>query len=280
MKKSKFMRLAIIVILPLLLIFVAYGLYNPLSVSEITVYSDAIDNPVKIALISDLHSCKYGDGQAKLIDAIDKQQPDLICLVGDIFDDKISNDNTEIFIAGISNKYPCYYVTGNHEFWAGTQAFQNQMEILEKHGVIRLSNESRDLEANGQKISICGVDDPEYDLYENNYHISNALYEIQKDLQGDSFTLLLSHRPEYFSFYADYGFDLVLCGHAHGGHWRIPGLLNHGLIAPNQGLFPKYTSGAYTSGNTTMIVSRGLAKESTIVPRFYNRPEIVIIELQ
>ena len=154
------------------------------------------------------------------------------------------------------------------------------MEILEKYGIIRLAGNSKEIEVNGQKLNICGVDDPKYDLYENDYHISNALYDIQKGLQGDSFTLLLSHRPEYFSFYADYGFDLTLCGHAHGGQWRIPGLLNKGLIAPNQGLFPKYTNGIHTQGDSSMIVSRGLAKESTLVPRFYNRPEIVIIELQ
>ena len=275
MKKSKNRRLTILFILVFLLAFIIYGIYNPLSVSEITVSSEAIDTPIKIALISDLHSCKYGDNQTELIDAIDEQNPDLICLVGDIFDDKIPDDNAEIFIAKISERYPCYYVTGNHEFWAGTRAFQEKMEILEKHGVIRLSNESREIEVNGQKINICGMDDPV-----NNYDISNILYDIQEGLQDDRFTLLLSHRPEFFSSYVDCGFDLTLCGHAHGGQWRIPGLLNNGLIAPDQGFFPKYTNGAYTSGDATMIVSRGLAKESTIIPRFYNRPEIVIVELQ
>ena len=280
MKKSKLMKIAIGVIVALLSVFTIYGLYNPLSVSEITVSSEAIDNPVRIALISDLHSCKYGNKQVKILDAIDKQNPDLICLAGDIFDDKRPNDNSEVFIAQISEKYPCYYVTGNHECRSGTQAFQEKMDILEKYGIIRLSNESKEIEVNGQKINICGVDDPEFDLYENNYHISDALYGIQKSLPDGRFSLLLSHRPEYFSFYVDYGFDLTLCGHAHGGQWRIPGLLNNGLIAPNQGLFPKYTTGRHTAGNSTMIVSRGLAKESTLVPRFYNRPEIVIIKIQ
>ena len=85
-----------------MLAFIIYGIYNPLSVSEITVSSEAIDTPIKIALISDLHSCKYGDNQTELIDAIDEQNPDLICLVGDIFDDKIPDDNAEIFICVLS----------------------------------------------------------------------------------------------------------------------------------------------------------------------------------
>lgn len=275
-----FIKIVIGIIAALLLGFIIYGLYNPLSISQVTVSSDKIDNPIRIALISDLHSCKYGDSQMELISAIESQDPDLICLSGDIFDDKISDDNTETFLEGISEKYPCYYVTGNHECRSGTTAFQKKMSILEKCGVTRLSNESAEIEVNGQKLYICGVEDPKYSLYENEYHISNALFSIKNALPDNVFTLLLSHRPEYFSLYTDYGYDLTLCGHAHGGQWRIPGILNHGLLAPDQGFFPKYTTGEYISGASTMVVSRGLAKESTIVPRFYNKPEIVIIEVQ
>ena len=76
-----------------------------------------------------------------------------------------------------------------------------------------------------------------------------------------------------------YDFDLVLCGHAHGGQWAIPGILN-GLYAPNQGMFPKYAGGRYDFERGTLIVSRGLARESTPAPRVFNRPELVIIDLE
>ena len=278
--KNRLKCIVITVLSLVLLIFVGYGFYNPLSVTKITVCSDKINNPVKIALICDLHSCDYGTGQVVLTDIIDKETPDIVCLVGDIFDDKHPDDNAEILIKGISGKYPCFYVTGNHEFDAGTHAFSNQMEILQKNGVIRLANESRDIELNGQKIKICGVDDPNYDLFNKNYHIHDALYDIQNNLQSVDFSVLLSHRPEYFSLYVDCGFDLVLSGHAHGGMWSIPVLLSNGIFAPDQGLFPKYTNGVYTSDKTTMIVSRGLERKRRNIPRFYNRPEIVIINLQ
>ena len=90
--------------------------------------------------------------------------------------------------------------------------------------------------------------------------------------------MLLTHRPELIDKYNEYNFDLILSGHAHGGQWRIPFILN-GLIAPNQGLLPKYTGGLYKFGNNNMIVSRGLARESTIIPRLFNRPELVIIDI-
>ena len=93
------------------------------------------------------------------------------------------------------------------------------------------------------------------------------------------FTILLSHRPEYCKTYMKYTFDLVLCGHAHGGQWRIPGILN-GLYAPHQGIVPKYAGGRYDSEDMTMIVSRGLAKETTRIPRIFNRPELVVIDVK
>lgn len=77
--------------------------------------------------------------------------------------------------------------------------------------------------------------------------------------------------------YKEYNFDLILCGHSHGGQVRIPYILK-GLYAPNQGWFPEYTSGRYSFNNTTMIVSRGLSKKH--LPRVFNRPELVVIKFK
>ena len=104
------------------------------------------------------------------------------------------------------------------------------------------------------------------------------MYTKLQALKGDkdAYTILLSHRPELFDIYVKSGVDLVLSGHAHGGQFRLPFL--GGLVAPNQGLFPEYDSGLYTSGNTNMIVSRGIG--NSIIPiRFNNRPEVVLLEL-
>jgi len=98
-------------------------------------------------------------------------------------------------------------------------------------------------------------------------------------INAEQYSILLSHRPELFDCYTGYDFDLVLSGHAHGGQWRIPLILPDGVFAPNQGWFPKYTSGVYEKNNTTMIVSRGLSQESTRTPRIFNPPELVVINL-
>ena len=71
-----------------------------------TVQSEKIGAPVRIALVTDLHSCSYGKGQRTLVDAIEKQKPDLLLLGGDIFDDGLPDRNTEIFLAAIAEQIP------------------------------------------------------------------------------------------------------------------------------------------------------------------------------
>ena len=100
---------------------------------------------------------------------------------------------------------------------------------------------------------------------------------IKSVVNGDLYSVLLSHRPELFSEYVEAGCDLVLTGHAHGGQFRLPFI--GGVIAPGQGVFPKYDNGVYAEGATNMVVSRGIG--NSIIPlRFNNRPEIVLVELE
>ena len=257
-----------------------FALDNRLVIRTYTLETEKINTPVRIALVTDLHSCRYGENQSELLNAITAQKPDMILLGGDIFDDEIDDANTAVFLAGIAGKYPVYYVTGNHECWSGAEAFAVKMAILEKYGIPVLSQESVTLDIRGERLIVCGVDDPEsYLLDADALYYDARLDQVLADTAEENYTILLAHRPEYFPSYAARDFDLVLCGHAHGGQWRIPYVMN-GLIAPNQGLFPKYAGGLYEQNDTCMIVSRGLARETTRIPRIFNRPELVIVEIQ
>lgn len=246
-----------------------------------TVESDKIEHPVRIALITDLHSDKYGKNQSTLIRAVEKQNPDVVLLCGDIFDDNGTYDNAEITIRQLAEKYPCYYVTGNHEYWS--RDVGTILDIVKACGVTILSGNCDTILLNGQTINICGVDDPDVARYlAEGVPIEVQLTQAQEEAIAagtEYYTILLSHRPELYETYQNYSFDLVLSGHAHGGQWRIPGILN-GLYAPNQGLFPEYAGGRYDYATGTMIVSRGLARESTPIPRIFNRPELVIIDIE
>jgi len=250
-----------------------------------TVDSDKVSAPIRIALLTDLHSCWYGENQKKLVEAVQKQNPDIVLLGGDIFDDEMSYDNAEITIRRLAEKYPCYYVTGNHEYWG--YDIENILGIVEGCGITVLSGECDTITINGQIISICGVDDPDVARYvpggvpiaQQLEYAENAAQEAEDAAGKDVFTILISHRPELCELYQNFDFDLVLSGHAHGGQWRIPGLLN-GLYVPDQGLFPEYAGGRYDYETGTMIVSRGLARESTPIPRIFNRPEVVIVDVK
>ncbi len=260
------------------------GFVNTMKLVRYTVIAPGLPRPVRIVLVTDLHACSYGKDQRKLLDAIDEQSPDLILLGGDIFDDKLPDEKAVVFLREIGGKYPCYYVTGNHEYWSGEAGFAEKMTRLEECGVTRLSGEAVSVDMGGAELALCGVDDPDawgsdcgFTEYRSGSFREQAARAAESAETG-LYTVLLSHRPEQLELYASLGFDLVLTGHAHGGQWRIPGILN-GLYAPDQGLFPPYAGGRYERNGTVMIVSRGLARESTRVPRFCNRPELVIIDL-
>lgn len=251
-----------------------------LKVRRYTLDAPEITSAIRMVLITDLHSCRYGDMQSTLIDAVNDLKPDLVLLGGDIFDDDLPDENTDIFLSGIKDLYPCYYVTGNHEYWSGSERYSEKMAILEKYGINTLSGECVTVSVNGEFINICGVDDPEAFWEEQREeNVRKQLISAKAGADNGCYTILLAHRPEYFDTYCEYDFDLVLSGHAHGGQWRIPLILN-GLYAPNQGIFPEYAGGQYEADDTTMIVSRGLARKSTRVPRIFNRPELVLIEIE
>ncbi|MBO4351483.1 MAG: metallophosphoesterase [Proteobacteria bacterium] len=275
----------IIIALPVIfLCLLLPGLYNALKVVPYRLSTNGVTQPIRIALVTDLHSCDYGENQRDLLDVLDAQAPDLVLLGGDIFDDILPDDNTVSFLQGISGRYPSYYVTGNHEYWSGKDGFARKMAALKKWGVIRLSGEMASINIKGSRLNICGIDDP-YAWNRKISYLEHAEGSLNAQLayvaaqpRDGAYTILLTHRPELLDTYSQYGFDLVLAGHAHGGQWRIPGILN-GVYAPNQGIIPKLAGGLYEQNGTIMIVSRGLARESTWVPRIYNRPELVIIEL-
>lgn len=241
-----------------------------LKVVTYVIASAKLTSPVRLAVLSDLHSCAYGENQKTLLGAVSAQSPDAVLLAGDIVDDDFPEENAWTVIKALTAAYPCFYVTGNHEWWSGgAERICRQMEA---YGVTVLQGESVSLALNNQTVTICGVDDPD------SGQSVKQLETVGGAVDGSAYTVLIAHRPERFAFYQRYPFDLIVCGHAHGGQWRIPGLLN-GLYAPGQGLFPSHAGGRYDFDGGTLLVSRGLARESTRVPRIFNRPELVVADI-
>ena len=230
----------------------------------------------RITHISDLHNAQIGDNNEKLLETIRKAEPDIIAITGDLIDSRNTNIEIALHFAEEAMKIaPCYYVTGNHE--ARIPEYDDLKSGLTGLGIVVLEDERLEIQRLGEKIAVIGVNDPSF---ETNYLFGDAAAVLRLKLQEykneDTYTVLLSHRPELLETYAQCGVDLVLSGHAHGGQVRIPFV--GGLVAPNQGLFPKYDAGMFIKENTTMIVSRGIG--NSIIPiRVNNRPEVILIEL-
>lgn len=271
MKKKRFL----LILAAVLIVVAVFAFDCRLRVVEYKVASPKLDGEVRLALVTDLHSCRYGEDQGLLIDKIREYSPNAVLLGGDIFDDEMDNTNAETFVKRVSEEYDTYYVSGNHEWWSN-EAYE-LFDILEECGVTILRGDSVRLESG---VVLSGIDDPDVDEYDSTATPwGEQLDRVGESLDTEEFNLLLSHRPERAEDYFEYDFDLVLSGHAHGGQFRIPLLLN-GLFAPNQGLFPKLAGGEYGFGEGRLIVSRGLSRENQIVPRVFNRPELVFVTLK
>lgn len=234
-------------------------------------------NGFRIVHISDLHNAEFGDNNIKLISMIKEADPDIIAITGDIIDSRRTNINISLaFVKEALKIAPCYYVSGNHE--ARVDEYSVLKDKMIELGVNVLDNQKLTVSREDIFIEIAGVSDP----YFGSDYLSNdeavVIGSQLKFLETDKsiFTVLLSHRPEFFEIYSEMNFNLVLSGHAHGGQFRFPFV--GGLIAPGQGLFPEYDSGLYQKDDTNMIVSRGIG--NSIIPlRVNNRPEVILIEL-
>ena len=232
----------------------------------------------KIVHLSDLHNKRFGEDQKNLVRKIEDAHPDIIVFTGDLIDSRRFNAETSLdLMKRIVNIAPIYYVPGNHEWRSGR--LETLCNDLKDIGVNVLCNAYDVIGKDGDGIYIIGIDDPSIYQAEDietkvvKREIDRMMDEIQ---DNDAFKILLAHRPDMFPLYSDYGFNLVLSGHAHGGQIRLPFI--GGLVAPNQGVLPEYTSGEYKMGDSTMVVSRGLGN-SIFPQRLFNHPEVVVLTL-
>ncbi len=239
----------------------------------VTTYYDlpiAPDNkPLCIGLVADLHACPHEEIVARLR----AESPNIILLAGDIMEDRELCDEWSsgyAFLRSCAAIAPTYYSLGNHEtvgtcrngsLCDGEQLREIQKRIA-KTGVRLLHNES--VLWNG--IRICGLSSG-LSRKENRPNEA-ALSEFAS---AKEFRILLCHHPEYYEPYIQKtGVELTVCGHAHGGQWRIFG---RGVFAPGQGILPKYTAGVIDG---RLVISRG-AGDHTHIPRIANPRELVII---
>ena len=278
--KNKFIRFVIFaIVFAVLIIWIAWG-NTALELNSYVVANSRLPESFegyRIVHVSDLHNAQLGKENEKLLMMIRESEPDMIAITGDLIDSRNTNVDIALqFVQEAAKIAPCYYVTGNHE--ARIKEYDELKNAMAAAGVVILEDAQTEICILGESITVIGVDDPSFQTSylfgDEEAVMSSKLKELHMD--GEEFTILLSHRPELFATYVEHDVDVVLSGHAHGGQFRLPFI--GGIVAPNQGLFPKYDAGIYTKDSTNMLVSRGIG--NSILPlRINNRPEVILIEL-
>lgn len=227
-----------------------------------------LEKPLTIVQLSDLHNARFGAEQARLLDMVRAQSPDAIVITGDLIDDTKGGHEPALELArGCAAIAPTYFVTGNHEKLSAS--YETFLPELEETGVIDLNGKTVTLESG---VMLTGAQDAGFIGRE-----SYAGYIASLASKADGYHILIAHRPEFIASYAAAGFDLALCGHAHGGQIRLPFI--GGLYAPGQGRLPRHTAGLYDVDDMTLLVSRGLGN-STFPFRVNNRPEVVALTIE
>lgn len=256
-----------------------------LEISKLTIFSNKLPlnfDGYKIVQLSDLHNKSFGKDNAKLIEKIEKESPDIVVMTGDMV--SVSDKDFTAFynlVNGLSRKYKIYYIYGNHEGELPLK-YKNEIDtFLRQNDVTILENDYVKINIDNDEINMYGLCcTQKYYSYKNDEkHVVNEAYIKSKigTLDKKKFNILLCHSPMFFDAYSSYGADLILTGHVHGGLIRLP--IIGGLFSPDRTLFPKYSTGMYESVDSKLVVNRGLSKGVKGF-RFLNRPEIISITLK
>lgn len=273
-------RIFVILVILIALLFVHSNF--TVGTTEYKVFSSELPDEFegyRIVQLSDLHNRRY----PFLLAQIDKQKPDIVVMTGDM----VSSDDTDFspFLAlaeSIVNKYKTYFIVGNHEQMLSHENYERLISEVKALGIEVLDNSCATLKKGSNKINLYGL---WFNLryYRDLNDEKEATYFVDKEkmteLLGnakDGLNILLAHSPVFFDGYADWGADLTLSGHMHGGMIRLPGY--GGILSPERELFPEYDAGLFEKDGSKLIISRGMGEH--IGFRFLNQPEIVAVILE
>lgn len=279
---KKFFIIIGAIILALFVTLVIWGVYcdNTIAITNYSVNNTKNDAKLKFVVITDLHNKEYGEKNADLAELVKEQNPDFIAVCGDMVN-RSDPDTTKMkdVLKKLADIAPTYCCLGNHERDNAAEFGTDFKSEIDSTGAVLLDNEYIKFTKNGKSVLIGGMSDyPYYEFYTPEDDVpSRTLWEEFAEKAKDNFTILLHHQPEYIAEDAKKtDIDLIVCGHTHGGQIQLPFI--GGVIAPNQGLFPKYDKGEFDLDGTKMIVCAGLS-DTVFIPRVNNQVEIGVINI-
>ncbi|MCR4904178.1 MAG: metallophosphoesterase [Butyrivibrio sp.] len=282
--------LCALAVIALFFIIVIYHDTHNFVTRHYVIESDKITKNIRFCLLSDLHEQSFGNNKSNdsLIEQIDKENPDAILIAGDMLTAhrNVNKQNMDIAVDLLSDlvkKYPVYLANGNHEYKLLSRTavfgdyYKRYEDALSSFGLSILRNESIDLEDYNIKITGLELEYAYFKKFRKRPLSMEHITELIGDLDNKKYNLLIAHNPQYFDEYADWGADLTVSGHVHGGIMRLPFV--GGVIAPSYEIFPKYDGGLFDIQGKKMILSRGLGTH-TLKIRVFNPGELDVIDLK
>jgi len=249
--------------------------------------SPKLTEEIKLVILADLHGHEFGEGNSKLISEVKEQDPDLILILGDMLNADSEDNHVAVDVTtGLLKVAPVYYALGNHEITYIEQNGEDLLLNLERAGVKVLELESQDIEVKNQKIRIGGIYDYAFAIADTATTVSGnmepGVYDFLTEFEEtDALKIMMSHRPDSFIF-GDapkiWDIDLVISAHNHGGQVILPFV--GGLYGGDQGWFPEYVYGLHSFEKYDMLITRGLGSNPKLLPRFNNRPEVMVLTLK
>lgn len=279
-RRSKVLLLVVIILLTML----AFWLWpRKLTDTHYEVRAD-VTKTIRVVQLTDLHGSRFGKDNGKLVSLVEKQAPDLIFITGDMLDEE-SEDLSEIctLVSALSEIAPLYYSYGNQEIGLMNSSGVDLKTPLEEAGARVLEMEYEDVPVNGQELRIGGYAGyyrtPVMETFDEDEQAERLAFADDFENTGRQ-KLLLAHIATSWTDWNridNHPVGVIFCGHYHGGQIRFP-IVNRGLFAPYVGWFPEYTKGVFEGKCATCVLSAGLGSNKNI-PRIYNPPEIVVVDL-
>ena len=241
-------------------------------------------NGKRLVFLTDLHDKEFGPNNERLLQAIREADPDVVLVGGDMMVAKGVGDLTLSlkFLKRLSEEFTVICANGNHEIRLRNEKetygnkYREYRQALTEMGITFLSDRKMSLD---QDIELYGLN-LLMDHYRKGYpKMKQGFVEtVLGKPDPEKYSLLLAHSPMYFKQYAEWGADLTLSGHFHGGTIRLP--LIGGLMTPQFQFFFPLCSGQFEGVHgRKMIVGRGLGTHSINI-RFNDKPQVVVVDLK
>ena len=287
LRLSKYVLLGLLAGLVLWCAWGVWQSYHHPVVREWTADLPRLDASVRLAVLSDLHDRDFGGDNRRLAELTASMEPDLMLLDGDMLNSDSENSGPVCsLVEQLAAVAPVYYAWGNHELDYMDRETGNLQAELTAAGATVLDRAYVDLTVCGQHIRLGGPYD--YAFAADDFttcdpaHMDPSVYGFLTRFQDtDRCRILLSHRPDSFALgeaSVTWNVELVISGHDHGGQVVLPIL--GGVFGGDQGLFPAYLHGLYEKDNIRLAITSGLGSHGQKLPRMWNPPEIMVLDLR